>query len=244
MSELLAQRRHEEGGGGPFREELLMPEGGDPEAESGWMLIYLDVLTLLLVLFIVLLAFADPDPSPPRAASNALLVPVPTPADGVAPLPGTDQPGLEAEPAAEAMEGPDLDSDRVEVIEERDRVSLRIPDSLLFDSGEASLTGEGAGVLDELVPVLQDHAGEISVEGHTDNVPIRTAAFPSNWELSTARATEVLRYLESAGVPAARMRAVGRADTDPVAPNTNIPGRAANRRVDVILHRGEADAEP
>ena len=243
MSELLAQGRHEQGGS-RFREELLVPEGGDSEAESGWMLIYLDVLTLLLVLFIVLLAFSDPDPSPPQAAPETLVIPVPAPATGTALLPGTEQPGMEAEPAAREMDGPDLETDRVEVIEERDRVSLRIQDSLLFQSGAASLTTEGTSVLDELVQVLQDHPGQISVEGHTDNVPIRTQAFPSNWELSTARATEVLRYLESAGVPAERMRAVGRADTDPVAPNTNAPGRAANRRVDLILHRDDEQTAP
>lgn len=238
MSDLLAQRRQEEGAGGHFRADLLAPEGGDIEGDSGWLLVYLDVMTLLLVLFIVLLSFADPDPDPqPPQPVPGFLLPSPLAVPGdlpSAPAPAND--GLSAGDGT-AMEAPDVSSDRVTVIRESDRVSLRIRDSLLFDSGEASLTGEGLGLLDELVPVLAEHDGAISVEGHTDDRPIATDAFPSNWELSTARATEVVRYLDAAGVPAERMRAVGRADTDPVAPNANAPGRAANRRVDLILHR-------
>ncbi|MDN3516641.1 OmpA family protein [Aquisalimonas lutea] len=239
MSDLLAQRRHEEGAGGQFRADLLAPQGSDIEGDSGWLLVYLDVMTLLLVLFIVLLSFADPDPDPrPPQRLPSVLLPAPLAVPGVEPSATAPSVGAaEASDDGRAMEAPDIASDRVTVIRESDRVSLRIQDSLLFESGAASLTGEGLGLLDELVPVLRAHDGAISVEGHTDNRPIATDAFPSNWELSTARATEVVRYLDAAGVPAERMRAVGRADTDPVAPNTNAPGRAANRRVDLILHR-------
>ena len=236
MSDILAESRPKGGESGRFRGSLMTPEGHENDSDSGWLLIYLDVMTLLLVLFIVLLAFADPDPETRPTLPDSLMPPL-----IAAPAAPTEVPlGDETETdEPERMETPDEDipSDRVEVIEESDRVSLRIQDSLLFQSGQASLTQEGLALLDDLVSVLQAHDGAISVEGHTDNVPIATDAFPSNWELSTARATEVLRYLSDGGVAENQLRAVGRADTDPVAPNTNAPGRAATRRVDIILHR-------
>jgi chemotaxis protein MotB len=77
------------------------------------------------------------------------------------------------------------------------------------------------------------------VEGHTDPVPISTLQFPSNWELSAQRATTVLRYLVRAGVPAERLRAVGYADTRPVADNSTPEGRAKNRRVALVVHLEE-----
>lgn len=220
---------------GRFRQDLIEPTPRDSDDEAGWLLTYLDVMTLLLVLFIVLLSFADLDPDTPhspRILPDSLMLPLSA-------VPAEPVPAPQPESAETAATGTDITAEGVEIIEEADRVSLRIQDSLLFDSGEASLTDEGLAVLDGVVGILQAHDGEISVEGHTDNVPIATEAFPSNWELSTARATRVLRYLDGAGVDASRMRAVGRADTDPVAPNTNVPGRAANRRVDLIMHQRE-----
>ena len=77
--------------------------------------------------------------------------------------------------------------------------------------------------------------GQISVEGHTDNVPIATARFPSNWELSVGRAIAVVRQLERQGIAISRMRAVGYADTQPMESNATAEGRAANRRVELLL---------
>lgn len=124
----------------------------------------------------------------------------------------------------------------VEVSRVEGGINLRIQDHLLFDSGEAALTGAGEQVTQRLVNMLQRYQGTISVEGHTDSVPIDTPRFPSNWELSSARATAILRYLIGAGIDASRLRAVGYADTRPLESNATAAGRSANRRVEIIIH--------
>ncbi len=117
----------------------------------------------------------------------------------------------------------------------REGLTLRIADNLLFASGQAELRYEGMVLISQLTDFLNAFAGEISIEGHTDNIPINTPQFPSNWELSSARAISVLRYLEFDGISANRMRAVGYADTRPLEPNNTPQSRAANRRVELIL---------
>nr|WP_297456577.1 OmpA family protein [uncultured Halomonas sp.] len=126
--------------------------------------------------------------------------------------------------------------DGVEVSRVKGGINLRIQDHLLFDSGAAALTGEGREVTQRLVEILQSYPGTISVEGHTDSVPIDTPRFPSNWELSSSRATAILRYLIDAGIDASRLRAVGYAATRPLESNDTAAGRSANRRVEVIIH--------
>ena len=117
----------------------------------------------------------------------------------------------------------------------REGLTLRIADNLLFASGQAELMYEGMMLISQLTDVLNEFQGEISIEGHTDNIPINTPQFPSNWELSSARAISVLRYLEFDGVSATRMRAVGYADTRPLEANDTPQNRASNRRVELIL---------
>lgn len=126
--------------------------------------------------------------------------------------------------------------DGVEVSRVRGGINLRIQDHLLFGSGDADLTNPGRDVVQGLVSLLEQYDGEISVEGHTDSVPIDTPRFPSNWELSSARATAILRYLVKAGVDPSRLRAVGYADTRPLQTNATNQGRAANRRVEILIH--------
>lgn len=125
--------------------------------------------------------------------------------------------------------------DRVEVTVLPDSVSLEISDSILFAPASAALTESGMQLLDELAATLKTHPYTLSVEGHTDNVPIKTARYPSNWELSSARATEVTRRLIERGIDPARVRAVGYADTHPRADNAGVEGRARNRRVSLVL---------
>jgi chemotaxis protein MotB len=113
-----------------------------------------------------------------------------------------------------------------------------LTDNLLFTSGSARLETTGDPLLDHVADLLKvDKTHPITVEGNTDNVPIHTAQFPSNWELSTARATTVVRYFISQGVPEQRLGAAGYADLHPVASNTTEAGRTRNRRVDIVLDR-------
>lgn len=120
--------------------------------------------------------------------------------------------------------------------EERGLVVSIVSDDVLFDPGSADLRPDGLAVLDAVASGLAALPNTISIEGHTDDVPISTGRFPSNWELSTARASSVLRYLaDRHGIPPARMVAGGYADQRPVAANDTPEHRAQNRRVDIAV---------
>jgi chemotaxis protein MotB len=124
------------------------------------------------------------------------------------------------------------------VIERRGLVVRVLTDNLLFDSGSATLQPGADQLLTEVAQLLNlDPSHPITVEGHTDNQPIATAQFPSNWELSTSRATNVVRFLISRGVNRYRLGAVGYADLHPIASNATAGGRAQNRRVEIVLMR-------
>lgn len=119
-------------------------------------------------------------------------------------------------------------------------LTLRIDDSLLFFSGNAVLRYAGMMLLKQLTPILTGFSGQLSIEGHTDDLPINTVQFPSNWELSSARALAVLRFLDDDGLDPGKMRAVAYADSQPLSPNSSRAARAANRRVEIVLR--EADS--
>jgi chemotaxis protein MotB len=120
-------------------------------------------------------------------------------------------------------------------------VELEINASALFNVGEAEIQPEAKKTLAEAAKVLADNDYAIEVEGHTDNVPISTARFPSNWELSSARASSVVRLFIDQGIAAKRLRAVGSADNRPVLPNDTAEGRARNRRVTITVLTPEAE---
>jgi chemotaxis protein MotB len=131
------------------------------------------------------------------------------------------------------------------VIEERGLVVRVLTDKLLFTSGSAQLQAAGLPLLQKIASLLNlDHRHPITVEGNTDNQPIHSAEFPSNWELSTDRATTVLRYLIAHGIAAPRLSATGYADLHPLASNATAAGRATNRRVDIVLKRIYPDTNP
>jgi chemotaxis protein MotB len=124
------------------------------------------------------------------------------------------------------------------VIERRGLVVRVLTDKLLFDSGQATLQPAGSPLLEEVAMLLNvDKSHPITVEGNTDNQPIATSQFPSNWELSTARATTVVRFLIAHGVNAGRLAAAGYAALHPFDSNATTAGRSRNRRVDIVLMR-------
>lgn len=123
----------------------------------------------------------------------------------------------------------------VDVIINEQSVSFRISNELLFPSGQATLSTSGLDVIKRLAAILNKNEYQVSVEGHSDPVPIQTRQFASNWELSSSRATSVLRELVRDGVAGSRLRAVGYAETRPIESNDTPAGRAANRRVELIM---------
>lgn len=124
------------------------------------------------------------------------------------------------------------------VVTQRGLVVRLLTDKVLFDSGRAALKAQGVPLLNEVGTLLGvDGVHPILVEGHTDDVPISTGQYASNWELSTARASTVVRYLIDRNLPARRFGAAGYADIHPLASNGSSTGRARNRRVEVVLQR-------
>ncbi|HEX5225012.1 MAG TPA: flagellar motor protein MotB [Solirubrobacteraceae bacterium] len=123
-------------------------------------------------------------------------------------------------------------------IERRGLVIRVLTDDLLFASGKATLSDRATGLLGTLGSILNiDQRHAIDVEGNTDNVPIHSSVFPSNWELSTARASTVVRFLITHGVAAHRLTATGNADQRPLSSDASPGGRARNRRVEIVLRR-------
>jgi chemotaxis protein MotB len=119
--------------------------------------------------------------------------------------------------------------------EARGLVMTIVADQVMFDPGRAELRPGGASILANIAGSLRSFDKRIAVEGHTDDVPISTGEFRSNWELSTQRATEVLRHLVDLGVPPSRVSATGFSDQRPIAPNDTPDGRARNRRVEIAV---------
>lgn len=212
----------------------------EPEEES-WLMTYLDMMTLMLVLLVVMLSYAGQGsfqgmkeavgglmregqgilPAHDGLLPQAAKVPTPQPLGG----------------AADPLKGLPLDQlgDDIDVVVNESTVSFRISSEILFASGQADLSLEGLAVLRRLIPVFSAGEQLIAVEGHTDSVPMRSGRYPSNWELSGSRAGSVVRYLEANGVASRRLRAVGYADTRPLADNATAEGRASNRRVELIM---------
>lgn len=120
-------------------------------------------------------------------------------------------------------------------------ITVEINASVLFSPGEAFLAENSIEALRAVATVIQEHNHEIHVEGHTDNIPIQTVNFPSNWELSTARASSVIRLFIENGVDAARLTAIGYGENRPVDSNETSEGRKRNRRVSIMILANDAD---
>ncbi len=134
----------------------------------------------------------------------------------------------------------EIEAGEIKVTQFRDLLTVNLVEKILFDSGKAKIKPRGLEVLTRVGEILKGTADkQIRIEGHTDNVLIGRALvgkFPTNWELSTARATVVARYFqEKVRIPPERLAAAGFAEYRPVAPNTTAEGRAQNRRIEIIL---------
>jgi chemotaxis protein MotB len=124
------------------------------------------------------------------------------------------------------------------VIAQRGLVIRLLTDRVLFDSGLAELKPAAAPILSKVAQILrQERIHQVMVEGHTDTVPIAGSVFPTNWELSTARASRVVRFLIGQGVASHRLSAAGYAYLHPIATNVSAAGRSRNRRVEIVLLR-------
>ena len=134
----------------------------------------------------------------------------------------------------------EIEQKQIQITQLADRLSVSLVDKILFPSGEADLTPEGLKVMERVGNIIKEVKDKvIRVEGHTDNVPIAPRLqkqFPTNWELSTARATNVARFLqEKVGIAPQNLQAVGLAEYHPIASNETPQGRSKNRRIEISL---------
>lgn len=232
-----------------YRFDVDAPRDKSEKLEE-WMLTYMDTVTLLVTLFVLILSFASISEEKYAELVEGLRLDKYGPGFMTGSTGVMDMPGVHPEPKApEAAEDRTGVEERLQdLITEKglnDLVSigvsdglldLRLQDSVLFPSGSAALLDSGREVLSRLIPILSSGKFEISVHGHTDSVPISTAEFPSNWELSGSRAASVVRALEAMGIDENRLAISGFAHTRPVGDNKTEEGRAKNRRVNIQLH--------
>ncbi len=138
-----------------------------------------------------------------------------------------------------------IDAGQLKVIIRDGRMIIALPNDVLFDSGKTAIKPDGQAALAEVAKVLAGIGDRhFLVAGHTDDVPIHTSRFPSNWELSTARAVEVVKFLVDKGMKPEVLAAAGYGQFDPVAPNDSPEHRAQNRRIEIVLQPNLANLPP
>jgi len=224
--------------------ELYEPDPSDDKVDI-WLISFADILTLLLTLFVLLLALNQASQQEQaQLATNTAQKITHIAHDRAAPAAAPQYPTAPTTAQMPAFYIPQDIKDQVDIVETATEVNMIIKDNVLFGEGSASLKLAGQSVLDRIAEMLNQNDYPVSVEGHTDNIPIHTAQFPSNWELSAFRASIVTRYFIQQGVAVKRLRATGYADTQPIADNSSEEGRARNRRVSLIVHINEASNGP
>lgn len=120
-------------------------------------------------------------------------------------------------------------------------LQIELKDSIIFPSGSADTSEQARKIFDEIATILAGYSNPVQIEGFTDNVPIKSAKYPTNWELSTARASAIVKYLAAQGVAPERLSAVGYGEYQPIAANDSEQGRAQNRRVTIMIAKRKMD---
>jgi len=206
-------------------------EGHDPggESHSGrWLISYADLITTLMVLFLALYAMQLAKNKESEIRSETQPVSAAALADKARVVDQTLIASLEAL----------RQRGEITIVPQARGIEIGINAKILFNAGDATLLPESLGVLGRIADVLREApAGNILVEGHTDSTPISNAKYASNWELSSARAGAVVRYLVERGIEPHRLAAIGRADNYPLVAGNDPASRALNRRVTLIVQR-------
>jgi len=226
-----------------------------------WLITYADMITLLLIFFIVMYTLSKIDAAKFETLAESLAA-VFGAGGMVLDSPGPQIiPGTPPEQVQDLVEKAQLDdlknklesyirenglAARVSVTTEERGIVLSFQDNVLFELGSARLTTRAREILDKVAPILADTPNYIRVEGHTDNLPINNSRFPSNWELSAARATNVVQELiREHGFAPQKLSATAYGEYRPRVPNTSPENRQLNRRVDMVILRSKfAGIEP
>ncbi len=226
--------------------------------DSPWLITYADLMTILLVFFVLLYTLAFFEKEQYRHAVESIKVQVEADENMIGLMelmeiperPDTqitieDITGLRSREKTlfshiTKFARTSSESQNISTRILNGKIIVTIKGAALFDSGSAALNADAVSIFDEIIQILKDYPEyAINIKGHTDNIPISTAIFPSNWELSAVRATTVLKYLISKGVVPQRLTATGYGDSMPLVPNTSEENRALNRRVEFVLEKKE-----
>jgi chemotaxis protein MotB len=243
-------------------------EGGGGGA-PGWMATFADLVTLLMCFFVLLFAMSSTQQEsfkelvqslksalgvqqvPEAGTREGLLMPVPE-----APEKASEERKTDAVDEVGAMVQKEVDEivsnvrelimfnqlgGMVKVEGDELGATITISDVVLFPPGEAVMNREGLNIMKKIATVLAQFNYHIKIAGHTDNTPIHTEKYPSNWELSANRACEVVRFLANTGIDPAQMSAEGYAEFKPIAQNTTPESRAQNRRVEIVYERRQIE---
>lgn len=216
-----------------------------------WMTTYGDLMTQILIFFVLLFSMSNVDASKFDMAMTSLQGSLGIIESGKALTEGNfineGDVGEYFASVAEEKQFQMLEQDIKEVIDENDLkgiqvthdergLIIRFVEGVLFDLGKADIKQDAMLILDDIAPILKKSQKHIRVEGHTDNLPINTTLFPSNWELSTTRAVNVVKYfIEKHNLSPKILSAAGYGEHRPVAPNDSAKNRALNRRVDIVI---------
>ena len=239
--------------------QLLQKKGGESTNSMGWLTTFNDLVTLLMVFFVLLFTMGSVDTKKlsdfqySLASGLGILGSGDRTAIGLHParLPDID-PGDTYDPEGEKKEHLGLSqavidrlAKRLKMLEEEVGIKSKLTekaayitfdDRLLFDISKAKINPTGLKLLDEVAGVLNTLPFPIRVEGHTDNVPIHTRRFPSNWDLSIARAVNVVKhFINHSGIKPDRLSAVGYGESRPLVANNSPQNRSKNRRVEIVL---------
>jgi chemotaxis protein MotB len=235
------------------REEV---KAGAPE----WLATYGDMMTLLLVFFVLLFSMSSVDSQRYKAVVQSLSGSLGVLDSGTTvtlePLINNFPSDSPTETPTESEEFSDMQEELQAILEESELsgqikleinergLLIRFLDSVLFDSGKADLTPQAMDIIDKVTDTLNGTSKKIIVEGHTDNVPISTYKYPSNWELSTTRAVNVVKYMiDHSSIDPVRLSAAGYADQHPISDNNSVDSRKNNRRVDMVILRSNTEQQ-
>jgi len=243
----------------PEDEEEIQEE--PDEGAPPWVMTFADLVTLLMVFFILLFAMGSIEDEKWRLIKDSLKSAL---GEDVIPEAGTREGldvikdllaetaviGVDEVGAMVAKEVEDIASEveefvyknklagQVEVSSDGRGAVITVSDVVLFQAGQANVGKAGQDVLKKVFDLLKQFDYDVKIEGHTDNIPINSKEFPSNWELSAARAAQVARMLVKAGFPPEKLSVEGFAEFHPKVPNDSPENRAVNRRIEIVYQRG------
>ncbi|HZX52713.1 MAG TPA: flagellar motor protein MotD [Pseudomonas sp.] len=239
----MARRRHHE----------------EHENHERWLVSYADFITLLFAFFVVMYSISSINEGKYKIFSDSMTGVFNQPDRAIKPIPVGELRPRTIEPEREVVDdespqsAPDslvsiassiresfselIDSEQLRVSGNELWIEIELSSSLLFTSGDAIPNGAAFDIIEKVAKILAPYENPIHVEGFTDNLPIQTAQYPTNWELSTARAATIVRMLTLDGVSPGRLAAVGYGEFQPVADNATAEGRGRNRRVVLVISR-------